>query len=108
VSEKWYAYVFSNPAYGLPPFDDWVPNPREGFDAVLPLDPPVRMGGKAATSLPGVTRLATWPTGCVACHSTPGCHSIGYMAHWLCDVSLHSRVSLDLVTWTTMAVILVI
>ena len=28
---------FNPSAYGLPPFDDWLPNPRAGLDPVLPL-----------------------------------------------------------------------
>jgi len=31
--------------YGLPSFTDWLLNPTEGLDSVLPLDPPVRLGG---------------------------------------------------------------
>ena len=53
---------FDPSVYGLPPFDDWVPNPTEGLDPVLPLDPPVRMGGPVVKGFGRGSKVLGIPT----------------------------------------------
>lgn len=54
---------FDPSAYGLPPFDDWLPNPRgDGLDPVLPLEPPVRMGGPVVKGFGRGSKVLGIPT----------------------------------------------
>ena len=47
---------FSPAEYGFLDFKDWLPNPSQGLDAVLPLMKPVRMVGRCRLK-PGETRV---------------------------------------------------
>ena len=49
-------------SWGLPPFDDWMPNPTPGLDPVLPLDPPVRLGGPVVKGFGRGSKMLGIPT----------------------------------------------
>ena len=48
--------------YGLPEFNDWLLNPTQGLDPVLPLDPPVRMGGPVVKGFGRGSKVLGIPT----------------------------------------------
>jgi len=57
----WSLFDLRPAEYGLPSFGDWLPNPSMGHDPVLPLDPPVRMGGPVVKGYGRGSKVGTTP-----------------------------------------------